>query len=72
MLSQFVTLPTILGVDIVGTVEEIGIEVTEFKIGDEIACILPAESSGGFAEYVVVNHHLLGPFQHVPICISKL
>ncbi len=58
--SRFVTLPAILGVDVVGTVEEFGKEVQEFKVGDDVCGILAADRTGAFAEYVCVPQHQLG------------
>lgn len=54
------TAPVILGVDVVGVVEELGRDVQNFKIGDEVAGILAANSCGGFAEYVCVPYFQLG------------
>ena len=42
----------ILGTDIAGTVEAIGLAVTQFKIGDQIFGDLSECGFGGFAEYV--------------------
>jgi NADPH:quinone reductase-like Zn-dependent oxidoreductase len=41
------SINTILGVDLAGTVEAVGIKVTEFKPGDEVFGVAP----GAFAEY---------------------
>jgi NADPH:quinone reductase-like Zn-dependent oxidoreductase len=48
-----------MGVDVVGTVEEIGKEVQDFKIGDEVCGILAADRTGAFAEYVCVPQYQL-------------
>jgi len=45
---------TIPGVDISGVIEEVGGNVSSFKIGDEIYCDLSECGFGGFAEYVCV------------------
>lgn len=45
----------ILGADISGTIEAIGREVKEFKIGDEVFGDLSGQNWGGFAEYVCVE-----------------
>lgn len=42
----------ILGNDVAGTVEAIGKNVKEFKVGDEVFGDLSADGFGGFAEYV--------------------
>jgi NADPH:quinone reductase-like Zn-dependent oxidoreductase len=42
----------ILGADVAGTVEQLGKNVTRFKIGDEVFGDLSASGFGGFAEYV--------------------
>jgi NADPH:quinone reductase-like Zn-dependent oxidoreductase len=44
----------ILGVDIAGTVEAIGSDVTRFKPGDDVYANLLEHRYGGFAEYVAV------------------
>jgi NADPH:quinone reductase-like Zn-dependent oxidoreductase len=41
------SINTVLGVDLAGTVEAVGIKVTEFKPGDEVFGVAP----GAFAEY---------------------
>jgi len=45
----------ILGMDIAGTVESIGENVTGFKIGDSVAADLRNTFGGGFAEYAIVK-----------------
>lgn len=42
----------ILGADVAGTVERVGKNVTQFKVGDEVFGDLSASGFGGFAEYV--------------------
>lgn len=42
----------ILGLEVSGIVEEIGTEVTEWKVGDRVCALLPG---GGYAEYVSVD-----------------
>jgi acyl transferase domain-containing protein/NADPH:quinone reductase-like Zn-dependent oxidoreductase/acyl carrier protein/NADP-dependent 3-hydroxy acid dehydrogenase YdfG len=46
-----------LGGECSGVIEEVGAEVTEFKIGDEVAAI----ASGSFAEYVSTPASLVAP-----------
>lgn len=46
------TLPSTLGWDISGTVEEAGVDVTRFKRGDEVYALL---EGGGYAEYATAS-----------------
>ena len=50
----------ILGSDIAGRIEEVGKNVTRFKIGDEVYGDLSGDW-GGFAEYVCANEKALTP-----------
>lgn len=45
----------ILGLEISGTVEQIGSQVSHWKPGDRVCALLPG---GGYAEYVTVHEHL--------------
>jgi len=45
----------ILGVEISGVVEEIGIKVTKWKVGDHVMSLL---GGGGYAEYVIIPSSL--------------
>lgn len=45
----------ILGLEIAGTVEQIGSQVSHWKPGDRVCALLPG---GGYAEYVTVHEHL--------------
>ena len=49
----------ILGTDMAGTVEAIGSEVTQFKLGDQVFGDLSECGFGGFAEYVSVPESAL-------------
>ena len=49
----------ILGTDMAGIVEEIGSEVTQFKVGDHVFGDLSECGFGGFAEYVCVPESAL-------------
>lgn len=49
----------ILGTDMAGTVEAIGSEVTQFKVGDQVFGDLSECGFGGFAEYVSVPESAL-------------
>ncbi|WP_421871660.1 NAD(P)-dependent alcohol dehydrogenase [Marinoscillum sp.] len=44
-----------LGADVVGVVERVGAEVSQFKVGDEVFGELSATGFGGFAEYVTTD-----------------
>jgi len=48
----------ILGSDFAGTIEEVGKDITQFKIGDEVYGDLSGQW-GGFAEYVCANEKAL-------------
>lgn len=49
-------LPAILGWDISGVVEKIGVDVTDFKVGDEVFAMLAfPELPNAYAEYVVAK-----------------
>ncbi|VXC56550.1 NADP-dependent oxidoreductase [Aeromicrobium sp. 9AM] len=47
------SLPHIPGLDVAGTVDEIGEGVTELKVGDKVVGFLPFGDDGAAAEYVV-------------------
>ena len=49
--------PHILGLDVAGTVEETGPEVTDFKAGDRVVYLSDMARKGGFAEYAVTKAH---------------
>src|SRR5687767_2934886 len=44
--------PIALGCDVAGVVDQIGDEVTRFRVGDEVYARLEKNRMGGFAEYV--------------------
>lgn len=56
-----IKLPAILGVDLAGVVEAIGVGVTQFKVGDEVYGMVGGVSDlqGSLAEYVAVDEGLL-------------
>lgn len=52
-------LPLIAGNEVVGIVEEIGENVSKFKINDRVFSRLPLDKIGAFSEYVSVNENAL-------------
>ncbi|MEJ5053514.1 zinc-dependent alcohol dehydrogenase family protein [Sphingobacterium sp. MYb382] len=56
-----IKLPAILGVDLAGVVEAIGVGVSQFKVGDEVYGMVGGVSDlqGSLAEYVAVDEDLL-------------
>jgi NADPH:quinone reductase-like Zn-dependent oxidoreductase len=53
------TFPATLGLDVSGTVEEVGPGATRFKRGDEVYVSLEMEAGGGYAEYVVAKETIV-------------
>jgi NADPH:quinone reductase-like Zn-dependent oxidoreductase len=51
----------VLGSDIAGTVESVGMNVTQVRPRDEVMADLTGVGFGGFAEYVSVPAHVLAP-----------
>jgi NADPH:quinone reductase-like Zn-dependent oxidoreductase len=47
--------PLILGWDSSGTVEEVGLGVSRFKIGDEVYSVSDPTRDGAYADYIVVR-----------------
>src|SRR4029079_4159902 len=64
MLAQFVEheFPVILGRDYVGTVEQVGSEVTRYSVGDEVYGFLvhanPTVHDGSWAERIAVPQEI--------------
>ncbi|MCB0666125.1 MAG: NAD(P)-dependent alcohol dehydrogenase [Saprospiraceae bacterium] len=54
----------VLGADIAGTVEAVGREVTDWKVGDAVYGDISESGWGGFAEYVKVKANALAPKPH--------
>jgi NADPH:quinone reductase-like Zn-dependent oxidoreductase len=54
-----VTLPHVPGIDVAGTVDALGAEVTDLRVGDAVVGFLPLVADGASAEYVVAPAELL-------------
>lgn len=54
-----IPLPITPGVDVAGTVAELGDEVSGLRVGDPIIAMLPLDQLGGAAEYAVVPADLV-------------
>ncbi len=63
------TFPATLGLDVSGTVEEVGPDAARFKRGDEVYASLELGAGGGYAEYVVAKETIVakkpGTLNHV-------
>lgn len=56
------SLPAILGSEVVGTVEELGIDINYIQVGSRVAVPLFAiQPTGGYAEYVKIPANFLVP-----------
>lgn len=60
-LLQSYHLPVTMGNEIAGTIEQIGSNVTEFKVGDPVYSRLPIKTMGGFADFVITNANAIAP-----------
>lgn len=49
-----ITLPITLGTDFAGTVERVGVAVTQWKVGDQVIGWADASTSGGLADFAAV------------------
>src|SRR5947209_1824603 len=54
-----VTLPHIPGIEVAGTVDATGEDVTEVRVGDDVVGFLPMVADGAAAEYVVAPAEVL-------------
>ena len=54
-----VTLPHTPGIDVAGTVDALGEDVTRFEIGDDVIGFLPIVDDGAAAEYVIAPAEIL-------------
>jgi NADPH:quinone reductase-like Zn-dependent oxidoreductase len=55
MLGLHLAFPFILGCEVAGTVEAVGSDVRQFKVGDDVFGFVDVARSGGYAEYVTVK-----------------
>ncbi len=53
------TFPYPIGFDVAGIVVEIGSNVTNLKVGDEVYSSVPSKSPGTFAEYIAVDSEVV-------------
>ena len=53
--------PIILGGDVAGVVEKIGIKVTKFKAGDPVFAYVSLDNSGAYAQYALVKEGEAAP-----------
>jgi NADPH:quinone reductase-like Zn-dependent oxidoreductase len=56
-----ITLPYVPGIDLAGTVAELGTDVTGPRVGDRVVAMLPLDAAGGAAEYALVPAESLAP-----------
>lgn len=49
-----IALPYAPGIDLAGTVVELGADVTSWAVGDRVVAMLPLDSAGGAAEFALV------------------
>lgn len=54
-----VTFPHVPGVDVAGTIADVGEGVTHWHVGDEVVGFLPMDADGAAAEYVVAPAEVL-------------
>ncbi|KAF1335948.1 Reticulon-4-interacting protein 1, partial [Globisporangium splendens] len=54
-------VPFIVGFDAAGTVVEVGSEVTDFKVGDDVFTRTPTDDFGAVAEYISVEAQYVAP-----------
>ena len=58
---QDLSKPMILGIDVSGVVEDVGVEVTTLKVGQPVYGTLKPEVSGAYAEYAIGQESTLSP-----------
>jgi NADPH:quinone reductase-like Zn-dependent oxidoreductase len=61
MFTEHRAFPIILGGDVAGVVEKVGSKVTKFKPSDPVFAYVSLDSSGGYAQYVLVTERDAAP-----------
>lgn len=56
-----ITFPYVPGLDLAGTVVELGADVVGIQVDDRVVAMLPLDSAGGAAEYALVSAKSLAP-----------
>lgn len=56
-----ITFPHVPGIDVAGTVAELGGGVTGWNVGDPVVALLPMDADGAAAEYVLAPAEALAP-----------
>ena len=56
-----IAFPHVPGIDLAGTVAELGADVTGLEVGDRVVAMLPLDSAGGAAEYALVPAESVAP-----------
>lgn len=56
-----IALPYVPGIDLSGTVAQLGAGVTGLEVGDRVVAMLPLDSAGGAAEYALVPATSVAP-----------
>jgi len=64
VLNGIFKMPYTLGTDIAGTVEQVGSEVENFRVGQEVIGSLEWATQGAFSEYVVTQERYLALKPH--------
>ncbi|WP_319457486.1 MULTISPECIES: NADP-dependent oxidoreductase [unclassified Mycobacterium] len=54
-----ITLPHVPGIDVAGTIAELGDGVTDWNVGDAVVGLLPMDTDGAAAEYVLAPAEVL-------------
>uniref|UniRef100_UPI0024BA31B5 alcohol dehydrogenase catalytic domain-containing protein n=1 Tax=Mycolicibacterium poriferae TaxID=39694 RepID=UPI0024BA31B5 len=54
-----ISFPHVPGIDVAGTVAEVGVAVTAWKAGDTVVGLLPMTAPGAAAEYVIAPADVL-------------
>ena len=54
-------LPIVLGCEIAGTIEEVGSDVPDFRVGDPVYGYVSLQRNGGYAEYTIAKPDEIAP-----------